>query len=1090
MDLRSKVFIIVFFLTNLTHLLYGQCSIQGLTSSLFCNDAPVLCELDCLDGFIGRTPDQLFLPQPPKGSLCQNGGNPDNMSWFAFVAGSTEISITITPYNCTQVDPTTFGLQAGIYSSCDFENRQILDCFNDFTIMSPSPITLSSTDFVVGQIYYVWVDGAAGTICDYRITVNKGSQPYELPEIDSISVLSSENDYFRGDTIRLCRGIDSIKFKIEDYNLDIFYKWTIEPASVEYPSGEHPSKIDSSLWSFSTVGAYDICVVADNRCDTTQSKCIRVIVEDLPDQDFGIIEVCANMFPYAGPQNVDLFGDGRLFSWEGPNIISAGANSYNVSMPNGCRYTQTVNVELLPLGSRVPVVEVSCGPFNYHGTEITENVSGLPINIIGGASSGCDSLVSLDAYIISVGGNFITGVCSSNVIPLAFSLTDVSCPPGYSIEYLWRDGNGDLLIDTDGIDSIIEISSTMMVTLELRITYLGASCDIFIGGKFVDVESVFPALPDISILQDKFCSDINDITLTIQPAANADSYEWVIPSGLNIIGNSDGGSIRLSMTDGFERGEICVRAVNSCGNSGFACKNIKVVTVPEVEIVHLGGECVNEPISLVGTITAGDDPNLIYNWTNSGASQVQEIGVRERFIIYDTPGVKIVSLQVENESCISKLVEYEFEVFDKIKSPVISCQSTANSILIDWSTDDCVTNYDLEINGGALVALQGSSYLIDSLEPGSPINIRLFARSECPCGDVISTTTCYALDCGNALISLYNPNPVICQDDWSEPVQIRLNIENTHSNVLPVWSGTGINQEGVFFPMNAGVGQHKIFVDIDDMGCKYRDSVVFQLFNSPDLSLRTLDPQCVEDLFGSILLSDIVAGDSYHIELDGVRVGEEIEGVSIGEHTLVLIDANQCKSIRRVTIHPPLVPDYELKGDTLGYDNGVLRFSVKPMGYEQKSIDSVAWYINGELYCSGSDCFDISLSNFPAGSYVHQLFIYYDDCFIEDRFSFEVKEIYRFYISNAIRPRANNGNSKWVVKTNDNSLIIKNVSIYNRWGNLIFDKSGFNPNDEEFIWDGSYNDSPVAQDVYVYIIRYIDELGRDQVITGDITVFD
>jgi gliding motility-associated-like protein len=221
-----------------------------------------------------------------------------------------------------------------------------------------------------------------------------------------------------------------------------------------------------------------------------------------------------------------------------------------------------------------------------------------------------------------------------------------------------------------------------------------------------------------------------------------------------------------------------------------------------------------------------------------------------------------------------------------------------------------------------------------------------------------------------------------------------------------------------------------------------------------------------------------------------VRVGEEIEGVSIGEHTLVLIDANQCKTIRRVTIHPPIIPDYELEGDTAGFDNGTLRFSVKPMGAEQKSIDSVVWYINGELFCSGPDCFNILLSNYPAGDYIHQIFIYYDDCYIEEQFGFVVKEIYRFFISNAIRPRAGNENSKWIIKTNDSALRIKDVAVFNRWGNLIFKKSDFNPNEEQFIWDGYFNGSPVAQDVYVYTIRYIDELGQEKLITGDITVFD
>ena len=1086
---RTDLYIFVIFLFA-TNSLLGQCSVPGLTSSLFCHDAPVLCELDCLDGFRGRTPEALFEPQPAKGELCANGGNPDNMSWFAFVAGSTEVSITITPSNCIRVDNTTYGLQAGIYSSCDFKNRLILDCYNDFTITNPAPITLSSTDFVVGQIYYVWVDGAAGTICDYRITVNKGSQPFELPEIETVAVSDIENNIFSGDTIRVCRGIENAKFKVENYGLYLFYKWTIEPSTPDFPDGLHPSVIDSSFWNFNMLGNFDICVVADNRCDTTEAKCIHVIVEDIPNQDFGEVRVCSNSFPYAGPQNVDLFGDGNLYSWEGPNIMTPGVTSYNVSLPNGCRYNQTVDIVQIPLSARLPVVEVSCGPFEYHGIEISENISGMPVNIANAAQNGCDSLVSLDAYILNVSGSFITGNCNSATVPLAFSISNVSCPPGYTLEYIWKDPMGNQLFDNDGVDSVLQVSSTMMVTLEVKITYGNLSCDIFLGGRFVDTDAVLPQIPNTSAWPEKICSNTSEFELTIPDAANADSYQWTLASGLSFKGNNSGTTVTISVESGFAGGDICVRSVNSCGLSAVACSNIRLVVLPEAEITLVEGECINEPISLIATVSNVVSANMNFDWSINGASQIIPISASQRIVRYETPGMKSVSLIIDNESCISNPINFEFEVFQKIDAPIISCESTANSVSINWNSDDCVSSYDLEINGQLISQQQSTSYMVDGLVSGTMLNLRLMAKSDCPCGDAIATSTCYALDCGNAVVSLQNPNPVICEDAWNQPVQLNLTISNTYSNVIPVWSGAGISQNGLFTPASAGLGQHRIYVDIDDLGCKYRDSVVFQLFKNPDLSYRTLDPQCVEDLFGSILLSDIFANGNYIIELDGERVGEEIEGVGIGEHTLVLIDANQCRTVRRVSIRPPVVPDYELEGDTAGFDNGVLRFSVKPMGFEQRTIDSISWYINGELFCSGPQCFNILLSNFPAGDYIHQIFIYYDDCYIEESFGFVVKEIYRFYISNAIRPRAGNENSRWVVKTNDNDLKIKDVSIYNRWGNLIFRKSDFNPNDEQFVWDGNFNGRPVTQDVYVYAIRYIDELGQEQIITGDITVFD
>ncbi|WP_090252723.1 gliding motility-associated C-terminal domain-containing protein [Lishizhenia tianjinensis] len=57
------------------------------------------------------------------------------------------------------------------------------------------------------------------------------------------------------------------------------------------------------------------------------------------------------------------------------------------------------------------------------------------------------------------------------------------------------------------------------------------------------------------------------------------------------------------------------------------------------------------------------------------------------------------------------------------------------------------------------------------------------------------------------------------------------------------------------------------------------------------------------------------------------------------------------------------------------------------------------------------------------------------------------------------------------------------LSIYNRWGELIFQSS-----DPEFNWDGSYKGKLVPEGVYVYILRYqaLDE--QDKLLTGHINV--
>lgn len=72
------------------------------------------------------------------------------------------------------------------------------------------------------------------------------------------------------------------------------------------------------------------------------------------------------------------------------------------------------------------------------------------------------------------------------------------------------------------------------------------------------------------------------------------------------------------------------------------------------------------------------------------------------------------------------------------------------------------------------------------------------------------------------------------------------------------------------------------------------------------------------------------------------------------------------------------------------------------------------------------------------------------------------------FVPNAFSPNAD--------RLNDNFVKIWNFtpkdytfSIYNRWGEMIFESNDINAG-----WDGNYNGEPVEQDVYVYKITYFD----------------
>jgi gliding motility-associated-like protein len=66
--------------------------------------------------------------------------------------------------------------------------------------------------------------------------------------------------------------------------------------------------------------------------------------------------------------------------------------------------------------------------------------------------------------------------------------------------------------------------------------------------------------------------------------------------------------------------------------------------------------------------------------------------------------------------------------------------------------------------------------------------------------------------------------------------------------------------------------------------------------------------------------------------------------------------------------------------------------------------------------------------------------------------------------------------------------IVKSFRIYNRWGELLFERDNINVNDASNAWDGSYNGGTPRPDVYVYVVDALCENGQPISVKGDVTI--
>ena len=141
-----------------------------------CDEAMYLCGND-LDGYNGTLLQQES-PDPQPFPICNGEGTAENIQWFSFIADDINIDISVSFNNCTFVlsDP---GISAGIYENCTLNSQN----FDDFEIAcgtiedAPSgTISLQPDPNIItpGNIYYLYVDGFAGAVCDFSIDVVSG----------------------------------------------------------------------------------------------------------------------------------------------------------------------------------------------------------------------------------------------------------------------------------------------------------------------------------------------------------------------------------------------------------------------------------------------------------------------------------------------------------------------------------------------------------------------------------------------------------------------------------------------------------------------------------------------------------------------------------------------------------------------------------------------------------------------------------------------------------------------------------------------------------------------------------------------------
>lgn len=364
----------------------------------FCNQACIICDIN---GFTGTNSDGVQGQAPP--GFCTN--NVHHMQWIGFIAGSTNLTLSISVFNCQNGN----GLEVGIYKSLDCQTFQLVsNCDTDI----PNNTTQNFTNTVpltIGQYYFFVMDGNANDVCSYTIKVVNGTTL--VPPLASsgtiigpeIVCVNTPNDY----TVSLPPGAAR-------------FSWTLNGLP-------YASETDTTVTLTALVqGVNHLCVTASNTCDTAAPTCRDIIVHGIPPTD-----IFAKICP------------GECYDLGDTLLCDAGNYDFHYVGSEGCDSLVRVSIEALQTVTTNFNIFLCDGDSVVIGSQPYSQTGQYQETLL--SQNGCDSVVNLTLQVIQceIQGQITTSpvVChgGSNG-SLAFSLAN-GTPP---FTYNWQEisGNG------------------------------------------------------------------------------------------------------------------------------------------------------------------------------------------------------------------------------------------------------------------------------------------------------------------------------------------------------------------------------------------------------------------------------------------------------------------------------------------------------------------------------------------------------------------------------------------------------------------------------------------------------------------------
>lgn len=302
------------------------------------------------------------------------------------------------------------------------------------------------------------------------------------------------------------------------------------------------------------------------------------------------------------------------------------------------------------------------------------------------------------------------------------------------------------------------------------------------------------------------------------------------------------------------------------------------------------------------------------------------------------------------------------------------------------------------------------------------------------------------------------------------------------------WNGTTVRTE-------VAPGTYTVTVT-DANGCRDSSSIRLNPGGTAIAEYLTGNPSCTAPDGGSIQLADIVGGlEPYEISINGgvfePAADWSAAGLTAGNYTLILRDATGCESAQGVVLQLPagplldLGPDLEIEAGESVLISPAIDFPLTDLSWTPQT--GIMAEVDGlSIQASQTTTYTFTATD-DAG------------CTSTDQFTVTVippdveepanpQDPTDVYIPNAFSPNEDGVNDTFTVFSNEEVAMIRSMRIFDRWGNLLFDRSDLAPNDIQQGWRGQVNGRTLAMGVYIYFVELEYTDGTTEIFKGEVSI--